>query len=92
MDVENALSAHPAVYACSVFGVPDDKWGEAVHAAVQLQPGAQASDDELKAHVRTLLGPVATPKQIHFHDSLPRSSVGKVLKNAVRDAAMKETP
>ncbi|WP_312540371.1 class I adenylate-forming enzyme family protein [Achromobacter mucicolens] len=92
VDVENALSAHPAVYECSVFGVPDDKWGEAVHAAVQLQPGAQASDDELKAHVRTLLGPVATPKQIHFHDSLPRSSVGKVLKNAVRDAAMKETP
>jgi acyl-coenzyme A synthetase/AMP-(fatty) acid ligase len=42
--------------------------------------------------VRTLLGPVATPKHIHFHDSLPRSSVGKVLKNAVRDAAMKETP
>jgi acyl-CoA synthetase (AMP-forming)/AMP-acid ligase II len=92
VDVENALSSHPAVYECSVFGLPDDKWGEAVHAAVQFHPGAQADADALKAHVRALLGPVATPKQVHIHDSLPRSSVGKVLKNAVRDAAQKETP
>lgn len=92
VDVENALSSHPAVYECSVFGLPDDKWGEAVHAAVQFHPGAHASEDALKAHVRALLGPVATPKQFHIHDSLPRSSVGKVLKNAVRDAAQKETP
>ncbi|CAB3888947.1 class I adenylate-forming enzyme family protein [Achromobacter deleyi] len=92
VDVENALSAHPAVYECSVFGLPDDKWGEAVHAAVQFHPGAMADADALKAHVRGLLGPVATPKQFHIHDSLPRSPVGKVLKNAVRDAALKETP
>lgn len=92
VDVENALSSHPAVYECSVFGLQDDKWGEAVHAAVQFHPGAQADADALKAHVRALLGPVATPKQFHIHDSLPRSSVGKVLKNAVRDAAQKETP
>ncbi|RBL86419.1 long-chain fatty acid--CoA ligase [Streptomyces cavourensis] len=92
VDVENALSAHPAVYECSVFGLPDDKWGEAVHAAVQFHPGATADADALKAHVRGLLGPVATPKQFHIHDSLPRSPVGKVLKNAVRDAALKETP
>ncbi len=92
VDVENALSAHPAVYECSVFGLPDDKWGEAVHAAVQFHPGAAADADALKAHVRALLGPVATPKQFHIHDSLPRSPVGKVLKNAVRDAAQKETP
>lgn len=91
VDVENALSAHPAVYECSVFGLADEKWGEAVHAAVQFHPGAHAGADELKAHVRTLLGPVATPKQIHIHASLPRSSVGKVLKNAVREAAQKET-
>ncbi|CUI97438.1 class I adenylate-forming enzyme family protein [Achromobacter xylosoxidans] len=91
VDVENALSSHPAVYECSVFGLPDDKWGEAVHAAVQLHPGVAADADALKAHVRGLLGPVATPKQIHLHASLPRSPVGKVLKNAVRDAALKES-
>ena len=91
VDVENALSSHPAVYECSVFGLPDDKWGEAVHAAVQFHPEASADADALKAHVRALLGPVATPKHIHVHQSLPRSSVGKVLKNAVRDAAREET-
>ena len=91
VDVENALSTHPAVYECSVFGIPDDKWGEAVHAAVQLHPGAQAGNEELKAHVRALLGPVQTPKHIHVHASLPRSSVGKVLKTEVRSIALKET-
>lgn len=85
IDVENALAGHPAVYESAVFGVPHEKWGEAVHAAVQLHPGRAASADELKVHVRALLGSVQTPKYIHFYDSLPRSSVGKVLKTAVRD-------
>ncbi|WP_233238193.1 AMP-binding protein [Bordetella sp. LUAb4] len=90
VDVENALISHPDVHECSVFGVPDDKWGEAVHAAVQPRAGAVIDADALKLHVRDLLGPVHTPKQIHIYESLPRSSVGKVLKNAVRDAALKE--
>lgn len=88
VDVENALGQHPAVHECSVFGIPDDKWGEAVQAAVQLRPGQQASEDELRAFVRERLGPVQTPKRIHFHTNLPRSPVGKVLKAAVRDAAL----
>jgi len=90
VDVENALISHPDVHECSVFGVPDDKWGEAVHAAVQPRAGAVIDTEALKLHVRGLLGPVHTPKQIHIYESLPRSSVGKVLKNAVRDAALKE--
>lgn len=88
IDVENALGQHPAVHECAVFGVPDDKWGEAVHAAVQLREGCQAQAAELIAFVREKLGPVQTPKQIHFHTSLPRSTVGKVLKNTVRDHAL----
>jgi len=88
VDVENALGQHPAVHECAVFGVPDDKWGEAVHAGVQLRPGMQASAAELIAFVRERLGPVQSPKHIHFHDSLPRSPVGKVLKTAVRDRAI----
>ncbi|OZI37625.1 long-chain fatty acid--CoA ligase [Bordetella genomosp. 10] len=90
VDVENALISHPDVYECSVFGVPDDKWGEAVHAAVQPRAGAVIDVEALKLQVRGLLGPVHTPKHIHIYESLPRSSVGKVLKNAVRDAALKE--
>ena len=90
IDVENALARHPAVYECSVFGIPDDKWGEAVQAAVQFHPGAQATPQELMAFVRERLGPVHTPKGIHVFESLPRSSVGKVLKNAVRESVIKE--
>lgn len=92
VDVENALGQHPAVHECAVFGVPDDKWGEAVQAAVQLRPGQQATEAELIAFVREQLGPVQTPKRIHFHHSLPRSPVGKVQKNAVRDLALANTP
>lgn len=88
VDVENALGQHPAVHECTVFGVPDDKWGEAVHAAVQLRPDQQVAEAELIAFVRERLGPVQSPKHIHFYASLPRSPVGKVLKSAVRDRAM----
>lgn len=88
VDVENALGQHPAVHECAVFGIPDDKWGEAVQAAVQLRPGATASEAELIAHVREQLGPVQAPKHIHFHASLPRSAVGKVLKAELRALAL----
>ncbi|MCD0504208.1 class I adenylate-forming enzyme family protein [Bordetella petrii] len=91
IDVENALAQHPAVYESSVFGIPDDKWGEAVQAAVQFHSGASATPQELMTFVRDKLGPVHAPKRIHIYDSLPRSSVGKVLKNVVRDSIIKET-
>lgn len=83
VDVENALSQHHAVHECLVFGLPDEKWGETVQAAVQLHPGKKADEAELIAFVRNLLGPVQTPKRVHFCDSLPRSNVGKLLKSAV---------
>lgn len=89
-DVENALSQHPAVYECAVFGVPDEKWGEAVQAAVQLQPGATCTEEVLMAHVKTLLGSVHTPKKIHFLEQLPRSSVGKVLKTEIKQVIGKQ--
>lgn len=88
IDVENALGQHPAVYESAVFGIPDEKWGEAVQAAVQLRPGMSVSEAELVAFVREKLGPVHTPKQIHFYGDLPRSSVGKVLKTVVRDTIL----
>lgn len=84
-DVEVVLSAHPAVADCSVVGVPDAKWGEAVHAAVQLRPGMCVEADDLIALVKRELGSVKTPKHVHLFEALPRSAVGKVLKPAVRD-------
>lgn len=88
VDVENVLGQHPDVHECAVFGIPDEKWGESVQAAVQLRAGHQASSEELTAFVRERLGPVQTPKRIHFHESLPRSSVGKVLKKVVAELAV----
>lgn len=88
IEVENALAQHPAVHECAVFGIPDDKWGESVQAAVQFRPGQSATETELVSFVRERLGPVQTPKRIHFHKDLPRSPVGKVLKTAVREMAL----
>lgn len=88
IDVENALGRHPAVHECAVFGIPDDKWGEAVQAAVQLREGRQASEAGLIAFVRQALGPVQAPKAIPFHASLRRTPVGKVAKTEVRRMAL----
>ena len=87
-DVEPAIGAHPAVADCAVFGVPDPKWGEAVHAAVQLATGAEARPEEIIAFVRDRLGPVRTPKTVTFYDSIPRNQLGKLQKDVlVRDFA-----
>ena len=80
IDVESVLDQHPAVHESAVFGIEDDKWGEAVHAAVQLKPGAQVSAQELIAFAKEHLGSVKTPKAVHFYADLPRSVAGKVHK------------
>lgn len=83
-DVEVALARHPAVAECSVFGVADEKWGEAVHAAVRLVPGVAVGAAELMAFVKAELGSVKAPKAIHFVTELPRNAAGKVSRAAVR--------
>lgn len=84
VDVENELGKHPAVHETAVFGIDDEKWGEAVHAAVQLKPGATLTEAELIAYTKSRLGSVQAPKFIHFYSSLPRSAVGKVDKVALK--------
>lgn len=95
IDVESVLDQHPSVHESAVFGVDDDKWGEAVHAAVQLKRGATVTQEELIAFAKPLLGSVKTPKAIHFYDDLPRSVAGKVhkvtIKSEVHQKLNKET-
>ena len=79
-DVETVMGEHPDVVDCAVYGVPDDKWGEAVHAAVQLRGGATADAAAIIAFVRERLGPVKTPKSVRFMDDLPRNAIGKLQK------------
>lgn len=83
-DVEAVLVQHPSVHECIVFGVPDDKWGERVEAAIQLKPGAVCDEAEMAAFLKARIGSVKTPKKIHVADSLPRSAVGKVLRREAR--------
>jgi len=83
--VEDVLSSHPAVGAVAVIGVPDDKWGEAVKAVVELKPGVTATEDELIHLAKDKLGGVKAPKSVDFIAALPRSPVGKVLKKTLRE-------
>src|SRR5690606_32737980 len=77
-EVEQVIWSHPAVQECAVIGVPDEKWGEAVKAVVELKPGMAASEDELLALCKTHLGGAKAPKSIEIWPVLPRSAVGKV--------------
>ncbi|HSV46145.1 MAG TPA: AMP-binding protein [Ramlibacter sp.] len=90
-EVETALRSHPAVAQAAVIGVPDARWGESVHAVVVLQPGATTAPVELtetlRAWCRTQLAGYKCPRSIAFTDALPMSAAGKVLKNALREAA-----
>jgi acyl-CoA synthetase (AMP-forming)/AMP-acid ligase II len=84
-EVEQVIWSHPAVQECAVIGVPDEKWGEAVKAVVELNAGKSVSADELIALCKEKLGSVKAPKSIEFVAALPRSTVGKVLKKDLRD-------
>jgi acyl-CoA synthetase (AMP-forming)/AMP-acid ligase II len=83
-EVEQAIWTHPAVQDCAVIGVPDEKWGEAVKAVVELNAGQSVSAEELIALCKDKIGSVKAPKSVEFVPSLPRSPVGKVLKKDLR--------
>ncbi|RYY28742.1 MAG: hypothetical protein EOP62_02490 [Sphingomonadales bacterium] len=83
-EVEQAILAHPDVENAAVFGIPHDRWGEAVTAAVQLKPSRGLSEEELIAFCREELGSLRAPKTISFHEQLPRNAAGKVLKRDLR--------
>ncbi|WP_175964085.1 AMP-binding protein [Burkholderia pyrrocinia] len=84
-EVEQVIWAHPAVRDCAVIGVPDDKWGEAVKAVVELNAGQNVGADELVALCKEKLGSVKAPKSVDFVAALPRSTAGKVLKKDLRE-------
>lgn len=83
-EVEQVIWSHPAVEDCAVIGVPDEKWGEAVKAVIELKPSARASEAEIIELCKSRLGSVKAPKTVEFWETLPRSQQGKVLKKEVR--------
>lgn len=83
-EVEDAIAQHPGVSAAAVIGVPDPKWGEAVHAFVTPRTGTHISADEIKAVVKKFKGSHQAPKEVHIMEKLPVTNVGKIDKKPLR--------
>lgn len=84
-ETEEALYNHPAVAECAVIGVPDDTWGERVHAIVRLKPGMRATGEALIVHCHTLIANYKCPRSVDLRDEpLPLSGAGKILKTELR--------
>ncbi|MFO1127559.1 MAG: fatty acid--CoA ligase [Rhodospirillales bacterium] len=97
LEIEDLLLKHPAVAEASVIGIPDQKWGERPLALVVLRSGQSQEDAEaeLKQHLKHyaelgIISPYAVPNQMEFVDALPRTSVGKLNKKAMREEFARE--
>jgi o-succinylbenzoate---CoA ligase len=84
--VEAVIAGHPAVAQCTVFGVPDDRLGQRVVAAVVPAPGGEPPSLELlRAHVAASLDATAAPRELHLLDELPVRGIGKVDRRALAE-------
>ena len=84
-EIESVVLAHISIQDCAVIGVPDEKWGEALKAVVQLKPGADFDEEDLKEHCRKTLARFKVPKSFDVVTELPRTPAGKVLKRKIRE-------
>jgi fatty-acyl-CoA synthase len=85
VDLENTLMGHPAVKEACVVGIPHPKWQERPLAAVVLRDGALATAEELRAFLRESFAKWQVPDAFVFLDAIPRTSVGKFKKIALRE-------
>jgi long-chain acyl-CoA synthetase len=84
VEVEQALYQHPAVAECAVVGVPDEKYGESLFAAIVPQPGKTLTKEQVIEHCRARIGGYKVPRQMVFLPQLPKSAMGKILKTEIR--------
>lgn len=79
-EIENTLRMHPDIAECSVVGVADDYWGEAVHACVTLKQGRTLTEREIRDYCRGKIAGYKIPKQVHIMEEMPRTATGKVVR------------
>jgi fatty-acyl-CoA synthase len=90
VELENAIMAHPAVAEAAVIAIPDEKWAERPLAAVVLKEGASASADELREFLAPRFAKWWLPDRIEFISEIPKTSVGKFRKTALREQFAQE--
>jgi fatty-acyl-CoA synthase/long-chain acyl-CoA synthetase len=83
-EIEAALETHADINDVAVFGIPDEEWGEAVHAIVVVRKGATLSKEQIIAFAREHLAGYKVPRSISFMDDIPRTGSGKILKRDLR--------
>ena len=85
VELENALMAHPAVAEAAVIAIPDEKWDERPLAAIVFKPGQTATADELREFLAPQFAKWWLPDRYEFVDEIPKTSVGKFRKLALRE-------
>lgn len=89
-EVESALVSHPSVAEAAVIGIPHEVKGQGIYAFVTLKSGLKGTEElrkELLAHVRKVIGPIATPDKLQFADALPKTRSGKIMRRILRKIA-----
>jgi len=84
-EVENALAEHPAINEVAVVGLPDERWGERIHAVVSLVSGKSVNADELREFCRDKIATFKVPKTIEIWAELPKGPTGKIQKRSIID-------
>ena len=84
-EIEAELARMPGVSDCAVFGIPDEEFGEAVHAVIQPMPGAALTERDVKEHLRAHIAGYKVPRRVDFAADLPREDSGKIFKRKLRE-------
>jgi acyl-CoA synthetase (AMP-forming)/AMP-acid ligase II len=84
-EIEDVLHSHPDIEETAVIGVPDPEWGQEPCAVVVLKKGKTTGAEEIMEYCRSRLAGFKRPRQVFFVESLPRNSMGKVLKKELRN-------
>lgn len=89
-EIENVLQSHPSIAECSVIGMPDSYWGEAVHACIILKKNKLLTEQEIRDWCRGKIAGYKIPKRIHFFECFPHTSTGKVQKSQLIEQIKKK--